>query len=89
MRDTYDFSQAQKNPYAGKLKQQITIRIDPEVIQYFKNLAEETGIKYQQLINLYLANCARNKIRPNIEWESQDNEDTESGGLNPVRRKLD
>lgn len=88
MRDTYDFSQAQKNPYVGRLKQQITIRIDPEVIRYFKNLAEETGIKYQQLINLYLVNCARNNIKPNIEWESQDNEDTASGGPNPVHGKL-
>ena len=74
MRDTYDFSQAQKNPYVGKLKQQITIRIDAEAIQYFKNLAEDTGIKYQQLINLYLINCARNHMKPNIEWKSQDDD---------------
>jgi uncharacterized protein (DUF4415 family) len=80
MRDTYDFSQAHRNPYVGKLKQQITIRIDPEVIQYFKNLAEETGIKYQQLINLYLVDCARNNIKPRMEWESHDNDAMASGG---------
>ncbi|MDA3949423.1 MAG: BrnA antitoxin family protein [Spirochaeta sp.] len=79
MRDTYDFSQARRNPYVGKLKQQITIRIDPEVIQYFKNLAEETGIKYQQLINLYLVDCARNNIKPSIAWESHDNDTIASG----------
>ncbi len=80
MRDTYDFSQAQRNPYVGKLKQQITIRIDAEVIQYFKNLAEETGIKYQQLINLYLVDCTRNNIKPNIEWESHDSDTMATGG---------
>ena len=80
MRDTYDFSQAQRNPYVGKLKQQITIRIDAEVIQYFKNLAEETGIKYQQLINLYLVDCKRNNIKPNIEWESHDSGTMATGG---------
>ena len=74
MRDTYDFSQGRKNPYVGKLKQQITIRIDAEAIRYFKNLAEDTGIKYQQLINLYLIDCAKKHMKPNIEWKSQDNE---------------
>ena len=80
MRNKYDFSHAQKNPYVGKLKQQITIRIDVEAIQYFKNLAEDTGVKYQQLINLYLIDCARNHIKPNIEWKSHgDNAKAVSG----------
>lgn len=60
MRDEYDFSKSKKNPYINKLKQQITIRLDTETIAYFKSLSEETGITYQNLINLYLADCAKN-----------------------------
>ena len=57
MRDEYDFSKGVKNPYAKKLKQQITININNDVIDYFKQMAEETGIPYQTLINLYLIDC--------------------------------
>jgi predicted DNA binding CopG/RHH family protein len=69
MRNHYDFSNAIKNPYINKLKKQITIRLDPETIDYFKDLSDETGIKYQQLINLYLADCAKKHLKPNIEWK--------------------
>jgi len=58
MRKEYDFSKANKNPYAKLLKKQITIRIDKQTIDYFKELSTETGIPYQNLINLYLHNCA-------------------------------
>ena len=60
MRKEYDFSNGRKNPYAQKLKQQITININKEVLEYFKNMAEETGIPYQTLINLYLLDCKNN-----------------------------
>lgn len=70
MRDTYDFSKAKKNPYISKLKKQITIRLDSDTVDYFKHLSEETGIKYQQLINLYLADCARNKKKLKLEWKA-------------------
>lgn len=60
MRKEYDFSASKKNPYINKLKQQITIRLDSDTITYFKALADETGITYQNLINLYLADCAKN-----------------------------
>ncbi len=60
MRDEYDFSKSIKNPYLTKLKQQITIRLDTDTILYFKSLSEETGIAYQNLINLYLSDCAKN-----------------------------
>ena len=60
MNQSFDFSNGKRNPYLSKLKKQITIRIDAETISYFKELAGETGIKYQQLINLYLADCAKN-----------------------------
>lgn len=56
-------------PFVAKLlKKQITIRLDPESIRYFKNLAEETGISYQNLIDLYLKDCAREQRRLSIKW---------------------
>jgi len=69
MRDHYDFSNAIKNPYINKLKKQITIRLDSETIDYFKDLSNETGIKYQQLINLYLENVQKKHLKPSIEWK--------------------
>ena len=69
MRKEYDFSNSKKNPYARKLKKQITIRIDEDTIEYFKQLSEETGIPYQNLMNLYLSDCADNKKKLNMEWE--------------------
>ena len=52
MRKTYDFSKSVKNPYAGRMKKQITIRLDEETVDYFKTMAEAKGIPYQSLINL-------------------------------------
>lgn len=68
MRDNYDFSKSVKNPYAKRLKKQITIRIDEDTIQYFKDLAEEKGIPYQSLINLYLRDCAESHRKPKVKW---------------------
>lgn len=68
MKDEYDFSAARKNPYARKLKKQITINIDEDTINYFKLQAEQTGIPYQTLINLYLADCAENKKALHMAW---------------------
>jgi predicted DNA binding CopG/RHH family protein len=68
MRKEYDFSNARKNPYASKLRKQITIRIDADTVDYFKKMASETGISYQNLINLYLTDCADNGKRPDISW---------------------
>ena len=58
MRDEYDFSNGRRNPYVDQKKKQITIRINSDTINYFKRMAEETGISYQNLINLYLTDCA-------------------------------
>lgn len=68
MRDEYDFSrtEARLNPYAKRLKKQITINIDSDTIEFFKGQSEEAGIPYQTLINLYLSDCARQKKRLNI-----------------------
>jgi uncharacterized protein (DUF4415 family) len=68
MKAGYDFSKSQRNPYAGKLKKQITIRIDEETIDYFKALSEEKGIPYQSLINLYLRDCAESRRKLKINW---------------------
>ena len=60
MKKEYDFSNGQKNPYAKKLKKQITINIHSEVLDYFKQMSKETGIPYQILIDLYLLDCVNN-----------------------------
>ena len=69
MRREYDFTNGKLNPYIKKLRKQISIRIDIDTIDYFKKQAQETGITYQNLINLYLANCATNKKTINIAWK--------------------
>ena len=71
MRKEYDFSKSKKNPYVKELKKQITIRLDPETINYFKCLSEENGIPYQSLINLYLRDCAAKHRKMHIEWGSE------------------
>ena len=68
MRDEYDFTEAKRNPYAKKLKKQITINIDTETVDYFKSMAASTGITYQTLITPYLTDCATNKRQPAISW---------------------
>ena len=68
MRKEYDFPAARKNPYAAQLKKPVTIRLDQDAVAYFKALAEETGISYQSLINLYLRDCAATKKKINLAW---------------------
>jgi predicted DNA binding CopG/RHH family protein len=68
MRKEYDFSKAKKNPYSKLLKKQITIRLEEETVNYFKNLSDEMGIPYQNLINLYLSDCAKKSLKPKLEW---------------------
>ncbi len=70
MRKEYDFSKGRRNPYAARLKRQITIRLDEQTIRYFKGLSKETGIPYQTLINLYLRDCAATQKRPNLAWKT-------------------
>ncbi len=68
MRKEYDFSKSIKNPYATMLKRQITIRIEEDTIDYFKKLAAESGIPYQNLINMFLRDCAKGNKKPVVEW---------------------
>ena len=69
MRKEYDFTDAKKNPYIKKLRKQISIRIDVDTIKFFKNQAEETGIAYQNLMNLYLSDCAVHSKQIDITWK--------------------
>jgi predicted DNA binding CopG/RHH family protein len=71
MREKYDFSQmkGKKNPYTKYLKQPVTMRLDKDSIAYFKNLAEESGIPYQTLINLYLRDCVSNERKLDMKWK--------------------
>lgn len=68
MREEYDFSNAKKNPYVKKLKKQVTINLDADVIDYFKAQSNDSGIPYQTLINLYLVDCAANKKQLQMNW---------------------
>ena len=68
MRDRYDFSKSTPNPYAKRMKQQVTIRLDQNTVSYFKAMAEEKGIPYQSLINLYLRDCATSHRELRLEW---------------------
>ena len=67
----FNFEKAIKNPYAKELKKQITIKVSPSIIDYFKEQAKETGIPYQTLINLYLADCVKNEKKIDITWEKK------------------
>jgi uncharacterized protein (DUF4415 family) len=70
MKKEYDFSRmkSRKNPYAAKLKRQVTIRMRDDVIHYFKEMSDETGIPYQSLINLYLRDCMVRHREPDLNW---------------------
>ncbi len=68
MRQHYDFTSAQKNPYAKRLKKQVTIRIEETTLAYFKRLAGELAIPYQTLINMYLKDCATQHKQLRLEW---------------------
>ncbi len=69
MRREYDFSRSRRNPFSGGLKKQITIRLEEDTINYFKKLASQTGISYQNLINIYLSDCASNNRKLTFRWD--------------------
>ena len=71
MREEYDFSKGKKNPYAKDLKKQVTIKLTPMVIDYFKEEAVTIGIPYQTLINLYLVECVKKKRKLSMFWEEK------------------
>ena len=70
MRKHYEFDKmkGRRNPYAKRLKKQITIRIGTDALDYFKDMADETGVPYQNLIDSYLADCAENHRKLRVKW---------------------
>jgi predicted DNA binding CopG/RHH family protein len=72
MRDHYDCEnmKGEKNPYIKELKQPVTMRLDKSTVGYFKSLANELGMPYQSLINLYLRDCAQNHKKLSLKWAS-------------------
>lgn len=69
MKKEYDFAKLReiKNPYKRK-KKAVGINLSPEVLDYFKALAEKTGMPYQKLIDLYLLDCARKRKKILLKW---------------------
>jgi uncharacterized protein (DUF4415 family) len=72
MKDEYDFStmKSRRNPYASKLKKPVTMRLSEDVIDYFKEMSEDSEIPYQSLINLYLRDCVNNHRKLDMSWEN-------------------
>lgn len=71
MKAEYDLSKfkSRKNPYATKLKKPVTMRLSEDVVEYFKKMAEEAGVPYQSLINLYLRDCLAHNRKVQITWQ--------------------
>jgi predicted DNA binding CopG/RHH family protein len=70
MNKEYDFSQSVQNPYAKTVKKQISLNVEVETIEYFKQLALKTGLPYQTLMNSYLTDCAIRHVEPQVKWSS-------------------
>ncbi|MBI4913957.1 MAG: BrnA antitoxin family protein [Acidobacteria bacterium] len=70
MKAEYDLSRmkARRNPYASRLKKSVTMRLSEDVLVYFKGMAAEAGVPYQNLINLYLRDCIAHHRRIKIAW---------------------
>jgi uncharacterized protein (DUF4415 family) len=70
MKAEYDLSKlkSRRNPYASKLKQPVTMRLSGDVVAYFKGMAEDAGVPYQTLINLYLRDCLAQNRKVQISW---------------------
>ena len=69
MRYDYDLTNTIKNPYSDRLKKQVTIRLDDNaVISYFKEMADQTGMPYQNIINYYLSDCVKNNKQMKISF---------------------
>ena len=71
MREEYDIETLtpRRNPYAKRLKKQVTMNINVDTVNYFKELSERYGIPYQTLMNLYLSDCAKNKRELDLSWK--------------------
>ena len=82
MKDEFDFSKGVKNPYVDKIKQAITIRLDPSIIKYYEKESKELRIPYQQLIQMALwrdmDNPSEEYLKMKKEWlDMKEDEDEE------------
>lgn len=78
MKDEYDLAsmRSRKNPYISKLKKPVTMRLSEDVVAYFKEMAEESGVPYQSLINLYLRDCVAQHRKVDISWQKRKSADS-------------
>lgn len=88
MREHYDFSKmkARRNPYVKLLKQSVTIRLDRDTVDYFRGLAGKTGLPYQNLINLYLRDCAARQKELSMRWAALAGRRTKRSSSRPAAR---
>ena len=77
MRDEYDFSQSKRGVIIKTAKERITIRLDPDIIQWFRDWGRGGG-NYQALIN--------EALREHIE--RQGGSDLESALRRVLREEL-
>lgn len=70
MKSEYDLSRMKscRNPYAAKLKKPVSMRLSEDVVTYFKDMANEAGLPYQSLINLYLRDCVMRNRKVQVTW---------------------
>ena len=68
MRAEYGFAKmkGRRNPYARLLKKPVTIRLGADVVEYFKTMAQDMEVPYQNLINLYLRDCVQS--HRHVQW---------------------
>jgi len=73
MKIEYDLStmKSRKNPYAARLKEPVSMRLSEDVVAYFKEMADESGVPYESLINLYLRDCVMRHRRVEIAWQGE------------------
>ena len=67
MKDNYDFSEGKRGTVIKTAKQRITIRLDPDIIQWFKDKVRGGG-NYQSLVN--------EALRQHVERQGEPLEDT-------------
>lgn len=72
MKDEFDYTETDKNPYTKKTKKQIPVSIDEETFEYFRQLSDENGIPCPILINLFLRDCVKRQLKPEIVWKVKD-----------------
>jgi antitoxin component of RelBE/YafQ-DinJ toxin-antitoxin module len=88
MKKNYDFSNAVRNPYAKRLKRQLTIRLDEETIEYFQGLSREMSLPYQTLMNMFLRDCAETRKRPHWSASSTRKQTNKAVKRTTIPRRL-